>query len=541
MVGVPVPHEIYSLITSYLSLSAVSDWIKLFVVGGVLETCRRFLFGWWDAFLETFWLIATIEQGEDAYRWVLYWLSHQRFWDKARVVDIAMNDGFGPDNDEDEEEEEMGSSRKLSYLPNLATPYKLWYKGRYLAITRESRWASMQIKIFSRDRAILNGFMEDARQLYKAAEKKCISIYAANSVGDWEWMTSRPKRPLESIIMDPGAKERLINDARNFLASRKWYAKRGIPYRRGYLLHGAPGSGKTSMIHSIAGELGLDVYIVTLSRAGLDDTALTQLISEMPRRCIALMEDIDAAFKRGVMRDLSAEDGPAHPPKVDDSKKDNGDDGDDKEGERPKPHDDAASRVTLSGLLNALDGIGAQEGRILFATTNNYRALDPALCRPGRMDLHVEFHLASRYQAEHMFKSFFMEEEEGHGYGAPTPEKSSEMPSSVPPSPPATPPSTSPDLPPTPTSEAKLSAGFCARIDLSGQEVCELAARFADIIPERQFSMASLQGYLMLYKSDPRAAVADAPAWVQEEKDRGAARGMHATDTVVTSGVARLT
>src|SRR5882762_9232801 len=80
----------------------------------------------------------------------------------------------------------------------------------------------------------------------------------------------------------------------------------GIPFRRGYLLYGAPGSGKTSMIHSLAGELGLDVYVVSLSRSGLDDTALSELISDLPERCIALMEDIDAAFHQGIeSRDLN--------------------------------------------------------------------------------------------------------------------------------------------------------------------------------------------------------------------------------------------
>ena len=68
MSSFPVPQEIYSLVTSFLSISAISDWIKLFVVGGALETCRRFLFTWWDGFLETFWLIATIDSGEDACR-----------------------------------------------------------------------------------------------------------------------------------------------------------------------------------------------------------------------------------------------------------------------------------------------------------------------------------------------------------------------------------------------------------------------------------------------------------------------------------------
>jgi hypothetical protein len=104
------------------------------------------------------------------------------------------------------------------------------------------------------------------------------------------------------------------------MKSRQWYADRGtspillsmllhlkhssgIPFRRGYLLYGVPGSGKTSIIHSLAGELGLDIYIISLSKTGLDDCALNALISSLPEHCIAIMEDIDAAFTHGLTRD----------------------------------------------------------------------------------------------------------------------------------------------------------------------------------------------------------------------------------------------
>jgi chaperone BCS1 len=112
---------------------------------------------------------------------------------------------------------------------------------------------------------------------------------------------------------------------------------------------------------------------------------LSELISTLPEKCIALMEDIDAAFHHGISRESTpppSSPGSPEPQQVD--------------GPQAGPPAPTGSRVSLSGLLNALDGIGAQEGRILFATTNNHGSLDAALCRPGRMDLHIEFHLASK-------------------------------------------------------------------------------------------------------------------------------------------------
>ena len=120
----------------------------------------------------------------------------------------------------------------------------------------------------------------------------------------WRRIASRPKRALDSIVLDPGVKDLLLNDAREFLKSRDWYNDRGIPFRRGYLLYGAPGCGKTSIIHSLAGELGLDVCacvvasrtdqrlltartdMISLSRAGMDDTTLNELIGELPEKCL---------------------------------------------------------------------------------------------------------------------------------------------------------------------------------------------------------------------------------------------------------------
>jgi len=239
------------------------------------------------------------------------------------------------------------------------------------------------------------------------------------------------------------------------------------------------------LIHSIAGELGLDVYVISLAKKGLDDSDLNNLMTELPKRCIALMEDIDVAFKGASKRSGIAS-------SVDDDKEDDAKSGANDDGE---DNSDSSRGVTLSGLLNALDGIAAQEGRILFATTNQLSALDEALCRPGRMDVHIEFKNASRWQAKQLFKCFFPPISKAV--------KDNDEDETV-------------DAPLTPP---KATSQF-AVIPLTKDEAERLSEEFADIIPERMFSVASLQGLLLCHKNKPRDAVKAAVAFVQREKDK---------------------
>ena len=186
-------------------------------------------------------------------------------------------------------------------------------------------------------------------------------------------------------------------------------------------------------------------------------------------------------------------------------------------------------RVSLSGLLNALDGLGAKEGRLFFATTNRYQALDPALRRPGRIDYFIEFKLASQYQAGELFKKFYLptprtstvqrlsrkdlatsKDEDGDrrtsnpGYGPPVgseTEKVIDVQS------------------PTGVQDQPLTA-FARRrkhnVELSPEQLDVLVERFREAIPEREFSMAALQGYLLMHKTQPRRAVECARKWAEE-------------------------
>lgn len=198
---------------------------------------------------------------------------------------------------------------------------------------------------------------------------------------EWkEFGQARRRRPISSVVLDVNKKERILDDVREFLKSSKWYEERGIPYRRGYLLYGPPGCGKTSFITALAGHLEYSICVVNLSDPGLTDDRLNYLMAVAPTQSIILLEDIDSAF-------VSRE-----------------------ETQSMKVAYEGLNRVTFSGLLNMLDGVASSEARILFMTTNYLERLDPALIRPGRVDVKEFIGFATDDQLMKAFLNFFPEE-----------------------------------------------------------------------------------------------------------------------------------
>ena len=235
------------------------------------------------------------------------------------------------------------------------------------------------------------------------------------------------------------------------------------------------------------------------------------------------MEDVDAAFTHGLTRDATGTEleDPRHRGRQGRGRPSSEDDPEDRQGQdRGRNQSEAKdARITLSGLLNALDGVSAQEGRILFATTNRYQSLDPALIRPGRMDIHVEFRLASRYQAKELYKRFYFpdapddatadDETSGDsGYVTPISDGAED---------PTSPVSSKSDIAPdeAPTYNGITHSERAPK--LSKKKIERLAEKFAVRIPERELSMASLQGYLMSYKTRPLQAVDDVDRWVEDQ------------------------
>jgi len=202
---------------------------------------------------------------------------------------------------------------------------------------------------------------------------------------EWSLATSRRKRSKDSVLFDDDSNgnnilRELIEDAQNFFSEHtvQTYADKGMPHRRGYLLFGPPGCGKTSFITVLAGELNKDVCILNLND-DLTDNSLASALRSAPMASIIALEDVDAIFTAV-----------------------------DSNGQKVKDKRQMkSSKLSFSGLLNALDGVASQEGRILVMTTNHREKLDPALIRPGRVDVEKEIRNASRKQIEGMFLRFY--------------------------------------------------------------------------------------------------------------------------------------
>ena len=241
-------------------------------------------------------------------------------------------------------------------------------------------WETITLTTLYSQRYVIEDIFKEAHQWAQQLSEGKTVIYQARATSWEKFGEPRQKRPLESVILDKGLKESIISDVKGFLGSAKWYYDRGIPYRRGYLLHGSPGSGKSSFIRALAGELDYNIAVLNLSERGLTDDRLNYLLTKTPKRTLVLLEDADAAF--GKDRSLSDEDGYR------------------------------GMNVTFSGLLNALDGVGSAEERILFLTTNHVERLDSALIRPGRVDMEVRLGDVTRWQVAKMWDRFYGEFDE---------------------------------------------------------------------------------------------------------------------------------
>ncbi len=252
--------------------------------------------------------------------------------------------------------------------------------GRWLWLRRElqvtqSVFEKVSLSTLGRSPRFLEAFLQAAILARAARETDTLSVYIPNPFHGGDWMRARlgSRRPLASVVLKAGQGEALLADLERFLTSRERYAQLGIPWRRGYLLFGPPGTGKTSLVTALASELRLNVCTLSLASPIVTDEKIHTLLAAVPQRSLLLIEDVDAFFR-----------------------------------ERDAAH--AQVKLSFSGFLNALDGVATQEGTELFMTTNHIERLDPALIRAGRIDEQVELGWADEDQLRRLYLKFHPDE-----------------------------------------------------------------------------------------------------------------------------------
>jgi mitochondrial chaperone BCS1 len=449
------------------------------------------------------------------------------------------------------------------FIPAFGT-YSFWHNGNYFMF-RRSRTCGTEVgstmildkedvglTCLGRSPEPIKKLLQEAKDFYlKDRNAKTIirrpspkELRRWGSRSCWTQIAQRPSRPMDTVVLDAKRKVEVLADINEYLnpTTPRWYANRGIPYRRGYLFYGAPGTGKTSLSFAIAGVFGLDIYVISLLEPTLTEEDLGQLFNALPRRCVVLLEDIDSAG-------LNRPDEEKEKSELDS----NNDDSTESESRginladltralksvNSKSEEDKKKGISLSGLLNAIDGVASHEGRVLIMTTNKPEKLDDALIRPGRVDLKVAFGNATQPQIKELFERMYIDDpprsvETKGALNSPLalatklalkkPTHSRLL--TPPPSSPSSPTTTTPTLSPssekdtpsliaTATTTTNMSHIIPADCGLPARALADIASDFASKIPDGEFSPAEVQGFLLKRKKSPQRALAEVEKWAK--------------------------
>ncbi|KDO72429.1 hypothetical protein CISIN_1g011573mg [Citrus sinensis] len=258
----------------------------------------------------------------------------------------------------------ISKSQVFSFYP--ATDEKRYYKLTFHKRHRDLILGPYLVSVLKEGREIK--VRNRMRKLY------------TNNGSNWVHVVFEHPATFQTLAMEPAEKKEIIDDLIAFSKSEDFYARIGRAWKRGYLLYGPPGTGKSTMIAAMANLLGYDLYDLELT-AVKDNTELRKLLIETSSKSIIVIEDIDCSLDLTGQRRKKKE-----------KKEDEGNDKDPRQKLGKEERETNNSQVTLSGLLNFIDGLWSACGgeRLIVFTTNYIEKLDPALIRKGRMDKHIE-------------------------------------------------------------------------------------------------------------------------------------------------------
>jgi mitochondrial chaperone BCS1 len=355
-----------------------SGGLLLMIIGGLSVWLRAVPERVWHWIVGQTSMVITVKDDDAAFTWVKEWFLEQGFLKRIRHVDL--------DTTLRNEQIAMIPAPGKHWFWFGQRPFEVWFSRTENTHERSGRRVeSLTFRTFGRNRASLQHFVDDVVRCHTKRQGVQSYLYTYNE--GWSYVEGYSPRVLDSVVLEPGEKEHLLQDVAQFRRSRQRYQRLGVPYHRGYLFYGPPGTGKTSLVSALAAHFGLSIYTVNL--ADFNDRSLMSAVNQVPRQSVLLFEDIDCmrgsqsrGTDSGGGQNISAMPG-------------------------VKENVSTQNGITLSGLLNVLDGFHAPTGVLFVMTTNHVDKLDLALLRPGRIDYKLYLGNASDYQKVELYRRFF--------------------------------------------------------------------------------------------------------------------------------------
>lgn len=367
MIDLPSLLEIQEFVIEQMKTNQWFQTVGFFGILGIVWQYTKTLPQYaWTRIERKLLFTANIEEKDEFFNYFESWLNrnHKQVYRNVQVGTSSKITGNSRHNEyplEDSENPEEEETLKYKQFQDI------FFIRRGFVIIRVFKGREQLQNASSIDNAFYNHFKLSAlfgkkvittlMQEVLEGKKKQDLLKEGKNIGVWTntnhyWEREEDFEPKDLTRVISPSKDLIMEDIQEFLNSKDWYKERSIPYKRGYMFYGKPGSGKTSLSLALAKHFKKDAYV--LNPSGVKDNELRELFRGLNKNSILLIEDIDATFN---------------------SKRDK---------------KDSDIKFNFSTLLNCLDGVFSKEGVITIFTTNHISSLDEALIRKGRIDLQIE-------------------------------------------------------------------------------------------------------------------------------------------------------